>query len=197
MADIFRDFAYATVTGFVTVADTSVPVDETGRLPSNAQLAAGDFWMTFESSYVLAKFEIVRLVSKSAPSGPGTLVVERAAQGSTAYERSPGVVIKHAVTAEMLRLLVNVAGAGEYKRFVDLGNFVLTGTSQCFSDPTVLRGVAAGQAGGATVVAGALVVRGLEASVAGASTAQATTLDVAKTPATTMAEVFGAQMFGT
>lgn len=162
--DLYRDFAYCTVTGAVDATTTTVPVDELGRLPSNADLAAGEFWMTFESTYALNQFEIVRLVSKSAETGAGTLVVERARHGSTGYARSPGVILKHAVTAETLRHLVALAS---YKRYVDLGNVALTGVAQCFSDPTVLRGVSAGQAGGSTVVAGAIVVRGMEASVNG------------------------------
>lgn len=103
--DLYRDFAYCMVTAAATAAATSIQVDETGRLPSNAQLAAGDFWMTFESTYSLGRFEIVRLVSKSVETGAGTLTVERGAHGSTAHDRDAGVILKHAVTAEMLRTL--------------------------------------------------------------------------------------------
>lgn len=190
MADIYRDFAYCKVTGYLDPATTSVPVDETDRLPSNAELAAGDFWMTFESSYAQDEFEIVKLVSKSVEVGAGTLVVQRAQHGSTAYARSPGVMLKHALTAEMLRRLV---AAGGYKRYVDLGNPpTVAGVSSAYAGSAVLRGVAAGQAGGATVVAGVLVARGMEGAAAGSSTASATELTLTQDETS----MFGTQMYG-
>lgn len=109
MADLLQNFAYCALTGAVNSSVTSFPVDECSRLPTSAQLAANDFYMTVESSYVLGLFEVVKVTAKSATSGPGNLTVVRGADSSTAASHPSGAYLKAAVTAGVMqRALSNV-----------------------------------------------------------------------------------------
>lgn len=107
MADLLKDFVYCTLTAAVDGVTTTIPVNDTSRLPTNAELSTDNFWMTFESTLAAGEFEIVRIVSKSTTSGAGNLTVVRAQQGTTGYSHASGTVLKHALTASVVSALAN------------------------------------------------------------------------------------------
>lgn len=98
MTDLYRNFAYCKLTADVDTSTTTFSVDETSRLPSNAELSAADFWMTVESTLTAGAFEIVKLTSKSTTSGAGDLTVVRGQEGTTGSAHASGVYIKSALT---------------------------------------------------------------------------------------------------
>lgn len=105
MSWLLQNFAYCTTTASLAVGATSIAVDECGRLPSAAQLAAGKFYLTFESTYAADNFEIVQVTNKSAASGPGTLTIVRAQDNTAATTQTSGTVMKGAITAGMLAVI--------------------------------------------------------------------------------------------
>lgn len=184
--DIYRDFAYAQVLDPISAstpgAQEFVKVDSHAHLPSSAEMASGEFWMTLESTLPTGQFEIVQatMLLTAFPAGGGTeylIRIKRGQDGTQAYAHPAGTYLKGSITAAMLRRAIS---ASQYKRYADLGNPApVTGVAQCFSNPKILRGVSAGQAGGATVVAGALVLRGLQTESDGIATSQATLSSIA------------------
>lgn len=103
--DYYKDFAHCVTTGAIVSGDTSIPVDETGRIPSTTILGKSEFFMTLIDSTDPEDpfFEIVKITNKSASSGAGNLTVVRAQGGSTALNMPSGVVLKSALFADELR----------------------------------------------------------------------------------------------
>lgn len=124
MADLYENFAYAQITATLAAGSPGdvldIPVDTTGRLPSVADLATGDFWMTIESDLASDTFEIVKVLSYPNDT---TVRVLRGQDGAGAPGHLSGAYLKGSITAAMLRRL------GSYRRFVDLGNLAIKGTS--------------------------------------------------------------------
>lgn len=114
MADLLQNFAYCALTGTINNSVTSLPVDECSRLPSNAQLSANNFWMTIESSYAAAAFEIVKVTAKSATSGPGNLTVVRGQESTAAVGHSTGTYLKATLTAGIMGRLGSARTTGTY-----------------------------------------------------------------------------------
>lgn len=110
MADLLANFAYCSLIADVDAVTTSFPVDECGRLPSAAQLAANDFWMTVESTYADGAFEIIKVTNKGATSGPGALTVVRGQEGTPAVGHTSGTYVKQSLTAGIMARFLNFAG---------------------------------------------------------------------------------------
>lgn len=159
--DLLRDFAYARVTVDVPSASvnalTTVTVDDTSRLPSNTELAASEFWMTLESDLNTGAFEIVRVLSKTT----NTIQVMRGQEGSAVYAHPSGVYVKASISANMLRRLTG------YKRYVDLGNFVVSGQSTFTAAvPVIYKALASSTIGGSATTAAVTRDRNLAGSCA-------------------------------
>lgn len=125
MADLYEDFAYAQITASIAAGAPNdvldIPVDTIARLPSVAELAAGDFWMTIESDLSNDVYEIVLV--RSYPDAT-TVRVLRGQEGAGAPAHPASVYLKGSITAAMMRRL------GQYRRYVDLGNVITAGGSQ-------------------------------------------------------------------
>lgn len=160
MPDLIRNFAFCKLTADCSSTDTTVSVDECALLPTNAELTAYDFWMTFESTYALDQFEIVRIVSKSATSGPGTVTIQRAQEGTTAVGHLSTTVLKGAITAGIIGRLA--AGAtptalGSFQPLIDATPATLFATD--FSVPDGALGSPWVSAQGTWVVSGGNLMR--------------------------------------
>lgn len=121
-ADVFQDFVYCTLTADATAVTGTdeLFVDELGRIPTPADVSLGpDFYMTIESPYATGDFEIVKPYSKSADSGPGSLYVYRAQEGTAALAHPSGMMLKGALTAgHISRIMERIDAAHFYADFV-------------------------------------------------------------------------------
>lgn len=116
MTDLLKNFAYCQLTADVDNVTTTFSVDETSRLPANADMAApSQFWMTVESTYAAGTFEIVQVTHKSTDSGAGDLTVVRAQESTTATAHTSGTFLKGALTALMTQ---NIYDAATNAKFV-------------------------------------------------------------------------------
>lgn len=109
--DLYRDFSYVRLTAPAAVNDLEFSVDETSRLPSNADLSSKDFYMTLPGT-LGGSHEVVRVTAKSTTSGPGVITVARGVDGTSAGSWSSGSLLKHVLTSSMLsRASVPAGGA--------------------------------------------------------------------------------------
>lgn len=111
--DYYKDFAYCLTTSSITNSATSIPVDETSRIPSGTILAKSEFFMTLVDSTTPATpvFEIVQVTAKSTSSGAGNLTVVRAQSGSSASAFPSGAAVKSALSkSELLRVRAFLSG---------------------------------------------------------------------------------------
>jgi len=113
--DYYQDFAHCVTTSSINDSVTSIPVDETGRIPSGTILAKSEFFMTLIDITVPTApvFEIVQVTAKSTSSGAGNLTVVRAQGGSTAASFPSAVEMKSALfKSELLRVRALLNGSG-------------------------------------------------------------------------------------
>jgi hypothetical protein len=113
--DYYQDFAHCVTTGSINNSVTTIPVDETGRIPAGAILTKSEFFMTLidMTTPTVPVFEIVQVTAKSTSSGAGNLTVVRAQGGSTAASFPSGVEMKSALfKSELLRVRAFLSGSG-------------------------------------------------------------------------------------
>lgn len=113
--DYYKDFAHCVTTSSINNSTTTIPVDETGRIPSTTILAKSEFFMTLidMTTPTAPVFEIVQVTNKSTSSGAGNLTVVRAQGGSTAASFPSGVELKSALfKEELLRVRAFLSGTG-------------------------------------------------------------------------------------
>lgn len=98
--DLLRDFVFTRTTDIVTVDQQEIPVNDVSLLPTNEELAAGNFFLSFEASLTVPNsHETVRLVSVDGL----LLTVERGHAGTTAKVHDAFTFLRGIVTADMLR----------------------------------------------------------------------------------------------
>lgn len=104
MVDILRNNVRCQLTKTVTADATVLDVDDTSALPSNAELAAGDFLMAFDDDLALRRFEIVKVTAKTAT----TITVVRGSENfvvaglTTRFIHGVGTYLVAAMTKQQL-----------------------------------------------------------------------------------------------
>lgn len=99
MSDLYTNFAFCRITSSITSTATSINVDDTSSLPSASQMAAQNFYMTFDSLLVHpSTFEIVQVTNVSG----STLTLVRGVEGTTAQAHSNGCLMRGSLTAGMI-----------------------------------------------------------------------------------------------
>lgn len=114
MADLIKNFAYCKLTAAVDAVATSLSVDSVARLPTDAQVQAGDFWMTIDEPLALGGHEVVKVTGITGT----TLTVLRGQEGTAGAAHDAGRWLKNALTTDVLgrkvRGALAVAHRGEY-----------------------------------------------------------------------------------
>lgn len=180
--DLLRDFAYAKATGAIPAGNANdvvvVPVDDVSRLPSNAELAASDFWMTLESDLATGAFEIVRVLSHTSTA----VTILRGQDGTLAYAHPANTYLKASITANMLRRI------SMYRRYVDLGNVALHGTAGAASTMTLVSFLTANGAGHAAVSSALTKLTKVQGAASAFASAAATLSKITYQPLTNVSD---------
>lgn len=98
--DLLRDFVFCRTTDVVTPNDEEISVNDVSLLPSNEELEAGNFFLSFESQLTKPpNHETILLTSVQGL----TLHVERGHAGTPVLTHEPFTFLRGTVTADMLR----------------------------------------------------------------------------------------------